>query len=99
METRTTRYLLTILSTILCGLPGLALMCLGTLGTIVAWLPDESGGLGTSEAVIVTLMALGMLCAGAIGVFIPLAAGFWAYRSRTSIAAAASDIGPLPEAF
>ncbi len=96
MDRKTLGYLLTIASTILCGLPGLALLCLGSLGTLGALTGTEL----TADEVPYALGGLFVLfCLGLVLLLIPVAAGLWTRRTSDPVAEAVADIGTLPEDF
>ena len=98
MEKRTLGYLLTIASTLLCGLPGLAVFCVGSLGALGVMIDTEPSSGDTAYAIGGVVF---LFCVGIVLMLIPVAAGLWTRRSLSSpvVSDAGLDIGPLPDDF
>jgi hypothetical protein len=98
MDKRTLGYLLTIASTILCGLPGLAIFCIGSLGALGVILDTE---MPSGDAAYAVGGAAILLCMAVFLMLIPAAAGWWTHKSSASASAAEAslDIGTLPDDF
>ncbi len=98
MNKRTLGYLLTIASTVLCGLPGLGIFCLGTLGALGVILDTETS---SGDAAYAVGGAVFLLCVAVFLMLIPAAAGWWTYKASASgsTVAVSLDIGTLPDDF
>jgi hypothetical protein len=85
MEKKTIWIITVIGTTFLCGLPGLAGLCLGSLALLGAIIPD-SGLPGEDTGLIIggSIMILGL---SLIFIAIPIGLGFWAWWSQKTEAA------------
>ncbi|HBX70997.1 MAG TPA: hypothetical protein DEH25_16885 [Chloroflexi bacterium] len=64
-----------IITTLLCGLPGLCGLCFGSMAILGAFLPDT--GIAPEEATLVTGIAVMIVGASMIAILIPLGIGVW----------------------
>lgn len=93
---RNTAIIITVVSAILCGCPGLAILCTGSMSTL--------GGLsdGVDDPRVAIAMGLAFLCLGLIMVAIPVAVGVFTLRPKAGEAAPAAPPAPdepLPPAI
>lgn len=89
---RTVAILLTALTALLCGLPGLSVICLAVLGLIGTQLPDYKATTDASPADL-TAGFLILVCLGSVLIFIPVIVGFFSYR--LSALAGSFDDAPM----
>jgi hypothetical protein len=75
MDKRTTSILLIALTSVFCGLPGLAGLCIGPLAILGSRLPDSN--LPTEEARIVLIIGVLLVFFSLVLVGIPIVAGFF----------------------
>jgi hypothetical protein len=76
---RTTAIIITAVTALCCGLPGLGLMCLGTLAAMGSQMPEAmAGNPSTPEEVLIG--AVMFLCVGLILLVIPLVAGVVSFK-------------------
>jgi Zn-dependent protease with chaperone function len=92
---RNVAILLVTLTTILCGLPGLGLMCVGVLAGIGTQMPNYKLQ-GSSSPENVLIGSLIFLCFGAILLVFPLIVGFFSFRLNRLSEAAADNSNSLP---
>ena len=80
MDRKTGGIIATVVSTLLCGCPGLASMCVGLITAATGFSPDAT----TSDLSPETFWLSGgvLLCLGVIFVIIPVVVGFFALRGR-----------------
>jgi hypothetical protein len=80
MKNRTGGIIATLATLVLCGLPGLILLCMGAVGIIT---PLSSGTTGnTTTSGYVTLFAF--ICGGLLLMLIPLVVGFFTLRRKST---------------
>ena len=90
MDKKTTGLIATIATALLCGCPGLIVLCMGAMFAIVGTIPGSNidiGGSSDPSAAIGT--GLAMLCVGLIFVAIPVVVGFLTLRNKPQEAAQA----------
>jgi len=102
MEDQSTRntagIIATIVSVLLCGLPGLFGLCLGTLMAVIGLVPGaEIDFFGSSEPRRVIMAGLAVLCLGVIFVAIPLVV--WSVTLRKKAPRVTSPEEPIPPAI
>lgn len=79
MNKKTTSIIALVATTILCGLPGLAGLCMSSLAILGALLPDSS--VAQNEVILVvassaTIAGLSLLC-----LVVPIGIGLWSWAS------------------
>ena len=77
MEKKTIGIIGVIATTLLCGLPGLAGLCLGAMAILGAFLPDSD--IPQDEVAIVVASSATILGLSLICLVIPVGVGFWAW--------------------
>lgn len=88
----------TIASVLLCGLPGLFGLCLGTMMAVIGLIPGaEIDFFGSSEPRRVIMAGLAVLCLSVIFVAIPLVV--WSVTLRRKSRQAISSNEPIPPAI
>ncbi len=88
----------TIISVLLCGLPGLFAMCMGTLFAVIGLIPGaEIDFFGSTEPRRVVMAGLAVLCLGVIFVAIPLIV--WAVTLRKKPQEKSATEEPIPPAI
>lgn len=97
MDQKTLGIIATITAVLLCGFPGLALLCLGGFGVAGTLIPDAQLD-DPRTALIGSLM---ILCVGVLMVLVPVGVIFFIQRNRkTSASAEIIDYEePLPPAI
>jgi len=88
MENKNLGIAITVVAVLLCGLPGLASLC---VGAIIAF-----GGPFLGEPRSDLLFSLSLLCAGLIFLIIPIVAGILTFRKRTPTIVAVPSGEPIP---
>jgi hypothetical protein len=84
VDKRTTGIVATVVSVLLCGCPGLLVLCSGMMLAIVSRVPDadiDIGGRNDPGAAL--SMGLGLLCLGMLLVAIPVVVGLLTLRNRS----------------
>jgi hypothetical protein len=76
---RTVAILLTAFTTFFCGLPGLGIICLGTMGAIGSQMPGYESQDNTPPESLALGFAI-ILCFGATLLLFPIIVGFFSYR-------------------
>ena len=93
MDKKTTGIIAVIATSVLCGLPGLAGLCIGPLSIFGSQVSDS--GLDQETANLALGMGIAMLCMSIIFIAIPVVVGFLTLRAKK---VKFSDIGgPIPE--
>jgi formate hydrogenlyase subunit 3/multisubunit Na+/H+ antiporter MnhD subunit len=80
MDKKTTGIIAVIITTILCGIPGLAGLCMSSLAIFGAFLPDSS--IANDEVLLVvassvTIAGLSLLC-----LIVPIGIGLWTWATK-----------------
>ena len=101
MDRKTTGILVTVITALCCGCPGLFTICWGALAAIVSFMPDADINIGgSSDPTTALLTGVGALCVGVIFVAIPIAAGFFLLRQQPAAGAEVIDFDePVPPAI
>ena len=82
---RTTAIILTVVTALFCGCPGLFSLFMGAMFAIVGVIPGSNIDIGgSSDPAMAILTGLGMCCGGLIFVAIPVAVGFFTLRRSSS---------------
>jgi len=76
MDRRTAGIIGTIVAVILCGCPGLAILCAGTLATVGTFTPDQS----IDDPVFILVSSLAFICIGLLMLIVPLLIGLFTLR-------------------
>lgn len=83
--TRQTGLILTIVSAILCGCPGLFSCFWGLIASVVSFVPNANIDIGGSSDPMAALgMGVGAMCSGIIFVAIPIALWFFTVRGKSA---------------
>ena len=99
MENRNTAMIITGITALCCGCPGLLSICWGGLAAVVSFIPGAEIDMGGSSDPQAALLAgLGSLCVGIIFVAIPIAVGFFTLRKKPASEAAFVSDEPIPPA-
>jgi uncharacterized membrane protein len=98
MENRQTGIIATIVATLLCGCPGLFMLCFGSIFAFVSRVPDTqySGGMTPQSALGI---GIGGLCLGIIFIIIPIVVGFMLLRKKPAAIEVANPDEPIPPAI
>jgi hypothetical protein len=88
MENKNLGIVITIVTTFLCGLPGLISMC---SGVVLAFSNPEF-----NDPVIGVFFSLSLLCTGLIFVAIPIVAAYFTFRNRSRTVKPPSGHEPIP---
>jgi len=93
---RTTAIVLTIVTSLLCGLPGLGVICFGIIGGIGTQMPNFQGNASPANLVL----GVGIfLCIGSLLILIPILVGFFSFKlSKASETAQANPNTLIPPA-
>ena len=94
---RTLAILLTTLTTIFCGLPGLGLICIGALAGIAPQFPNYKPPSNSSPQNLL-LGVLFFVCFGCILLLFPIIVGFFSFRLNRLSENADDYSQPLPPA-
>jgi hypothetical protein len=95
---RTVAIVLTTITTLFCGLPGLGVICLAFLGLVGSLMPGYED-VTTSSSSELALGVLILVCFGSILLFIPVMVGFFSYRLNRLSEDVADFQQPLPPNF
>jgi hypothetical protein len=97
MDKRTTGIILTIIAVLLCGLPGLAILCFGTLFAAIGSIPGATTDVfGSNDPEAAMGFGLGGVCLGLLLILIPVVVGVLTLRRRP--APPASYVPPVQPA-
>jgi len=77
-EKRTYAIIAVVATTLLCALPGLALLCMGILASVGVAIPD-TGMVGTERTTVVVAVIL-MGCTGILGILVPILVAVFTLR-------------------
>ncbi len=87
MDKRTVGIIATGASALLCGCPGLAMLCWGAIASFASQVPGSNIDInGSSDPQTALGMGIGALCLGIIFVIIPIVVGFLTLRNRQAAA-------------
>ena len=100
MENRNTAIVATLITTLLCGCPGLLSLCVGAATSLAAFSPDSEISIqGMDGPAAALAFGLGFLCLGLVLAAIPAAVGFFSLRNRPAAKFSEADLNePLPPA-
>ncbi|MHB8776790.1 MAG: hypothetical protein ACYC6R_03375 [Anaerolineales bacterium] len=79
MKTKTGGIIATLATLVLCGAPGLILLCMGAAGIITPRSPNTT----TTDSVFLSVIGL-QICLGFLFLFIPLVVGFFTLRRKST---------------
>lgn len=99
MENRNTAMIITGVTALCCGCPGLFSVCWGALAATVSFVPGadiDIGGSSDPQAALLT--GLGSLCIGILLIAIPIAVGFFTLRKKPAAEASIVSDEPIPPA-
>lgn len=92
---RQTALLLTGISAVLCGCPGLGALCFGTLFAVIGLIPGaEIDVFGSQDPTSALLFGAGMACLGILGIAIPLIV--WLVTRRKIVESPTVPEEPIP---
>jgi UPF0716 family protein affecting phage T7 exclusion len=80
MEQKTVGIIATIVTVLLCGCPGLTILCFGGLGAVGAFLPDPS----VDDPQSALLGGVLMVLVGTFLLVVPIVIGFFTLRARST---------------
>jgi hypothetical protein len=100
LENRNTAIIATLLTTLLCGCPGLFSLCMGAAASMAAVSPDSEINIqGMDGPAAALALGLGFLCLGLVLVAIPAAVGYFTLRNKPAARYSEADLNePLPPA-
>lgn len=78
MDQKTIGIIATIAAVVLCGCPGLAVLCTGSLASAGALLPDTE----VDDPKMAMVGGLLMLCVGLLMLIVPFVVGYFTLRAR-----------------
>ncbi|MEN6392264.1 MAG: hypothetical protein ABFD53_00420 [Anaerolineaceae bacterium] len=85
MDNKTTGIVATIVTALLCGLPGLFGLCIGLMFTVVSQIPGSDINLGgSSEPKLALITGLVILIVSVIFIAIPIVVGIITLRKKPS---------------
>jgi len=90
---RTTAIILTVVSSLLCGLPSLFLLCVGGLAIVGAQSPEIMSQNSSSSSDVMT-GSLMFICGGGILLLIPILVGFFSFRMSKTEDTSGNDMMP-----
>jgi hypothetical protein len=101
MDRKTTGILVTVITALCCGCPGLLSICWGSLAAFASFVPNADLDIGgSSDPTTALLTGAGALCLGVVFVAIPIAAGFFLLRQQPAAIAEVIDFDePVPPAI
>ncbi|MEJ5239612.1 MAG: hypothetical protein WHS87_00225 [Anaerolineales bacterium] len=80
---RKTATILTAVTAVICGCPGLASLCFGSFFALAGATPGaEIDVFGSSDPSSALALGLGMACFGVLGVLVPIIVGFVTLRKK-----------------
>ena len=94
MEKKTLGIITVAATVFLCGLPGLAGLCLGSLALLGSFLPD--GGVPAEDTTLVVGASIMVLGLSLVFIAIPVGVGIWTWWSQKNEAASMEQL-ILPE--
>ena len=95
---RTVAIVLTIATTVACGLPSVVLMCLGVLALMGTQMPEVMAQNPGSTAEEITLGAVLFLCVGAVLLIVPVLVGIFSFRYSKKEESGFDNIDYIPPA-
>lgn len=98
MDKKTTGIIATVAAVLLCGCPGLGVLCFGLLSTVTSFIPGaEIDVFGSADPASATTMGIVALCVGVIFVAIPIVVGILTLRKKPQDSLSVEE--PLPPAI
>ena len=88
MDRRTTGLIATIVSVLLCAVPGLGLLCFGTF--------FAAGEVGQMDPGAAVATGLAIICVGIVGLGVPFLVGILTLRRKSPAPYQARDDEPIP---
>jgi hypothetical protein len=99
MENRNTALIATLVTVLLCGLPGLVGICAGLLATAISFVPGaQIDVLGRNDPQAAFNFGALTFCVGILFVIIPILVGYFTLRRRQP-EIVPPDEGPVPPAI
>jgi len=93
MDKRKTGIIATVVTSLLCGCPGLLSLCFGAISAAASQVPGaEIDVFGSSDPQAALTMGLATICLGIIFIAIPIVVGFLTLRNRPAAAGAGADV-------
>jgi hypothetical protein len=74
MDKKTIGIISVILTSLLCGIPGLAGLCFGSMAVLGSLLPDN--GIDPADTTLLMVTVIGMLCLSLVFIAVPIVVGF-----------------------
>jgi hypothetical protein len=93
MDKKTIGIISVISTSLLCGIPGLAGLCFGSMAILGSLLPDN--GIDPADTTLLTVTVIGILCLSLVFIAIPIVVGFLSL-GKSRIKPIASDVA-IPE--
>ena len=93
MDKRTSTILIVILSSLICGLPGIASFCLGSMAILGTFMPESD--LSQSDASIALVAGIIMVVLGLVLVSVPIVS--WLLRKRLKVKKPTLSEGEIPQ--
>jgi hypothetical protein len=98
MDKRTTGTIVTLITVLLCGCPGLISLCMGAMFAIISFVPDaDIDVFGSNDPASALQFGAGAMCLGIIFIAIPAVVAFFTLRKK-KLATTANINEPLPPA-
>jgi hypothetical protein len=98
MDKKTTGMVGLVAAIVLCGLPGLCLLCIGPLFAFIGLIPDANIDVfGSSDPGAAVGLGIGMLCASIIFVAVPVLVWYFAVRDVPAKEEIIDYEGDIPE--
>jgi len=83
MDKKTTSIIAILITTFLCGLPGLCGLCLGSLAMVGAFLPEN--GIPSEDVALTVGISAMMVGLSLVFIAIPIGIGIWVWWSQRSV--------------
>ena len=77
-DKRTYAIIAVVATTLLCALPGLALLCMGVLASLGVAIPDT--GMAGAERTTVVVAVILLACTGIVGILVPILIAIFTLR-------------------
>lgn len=82
MENKTTGIIATVVTALLCGCPGLFVLCFGASVAFIGATPDSYPDFTVDNPDMIIAVGAAILCLGVLFIAIPFVVGFFTLRSR-----------------
>jgi hypothetical protein len=98
MDKRSTAVIAILLTTLVCGLPGIVILCAGMLGVLGVYLPDtDLTFTGNAERIGTLAVLVGIGCLGIAGILIPILVAIFTLRKPPPKPLTPEDLNqPIP---